>query len=238
MAKLKTCFAVLVLASCHAFSQTALDIQTTEYPPYQYQNGNQVDGISADLVRAILAEAGLQGTITIYPWGRAQVNLMKSDVLFFNLSRTAEREEHFQWIADITPSRLFFWKLKNRSDIALKHIVDAAAWKIGALPNEVSQKYLLQNGVLESQFVLFNRNEQGVDMLRRERFDLVVMDETAFWFTVKQRGYDPALFEKSLALTPLNSDAYLVASKSVPADLVRKLKDAWAVVKKRRSVQK
>ena len=147
--KLQYCFAVLSLASGLVFSQPILDIQTTEYPPYQYQNESRVDGISADLVRAILAEAGLHGTITIYPWGRAQVNITRSEVLFFSLSRTPEREEQFQWIADITTSRLFLWKLKSRSDIAVKNIGDTAAWKIGALPNEVSQKFLLKKIILE-----------------------------------------------------------------------------------------
>ncbi|MDG0815152.1 substrate-binding periplasmic protein [Bdellovibrio svalbardensis] len=214
----------------------SLQIYTTEYPPYQSQGPNRVEGISADIVREILKEAQITATISILPWSRAEHELAskKDSVLFFSLSRTADREKKYQWIADITPTRIKIWKLKKRSNIVVHSLADLNKYYLGTMEGVVTHRYLLEHGVRSENFYRVSRDEQLVGMLNGGHVDLIALDEVTFWSQVKQCNYSPDSFEMAFPLPQISGNAYLVANLKTPKSTVTKLQRAWQIVKEKK----
>ena len=84
--------ATLLLAG-GGYAAAPLTVVTEEFPPYSYAQGGKLTGYSVEVVRAALGGAGLDYSMTIYPWARAyQIGRAQPNVLIFSIVRTPERE--------------------------------------------------------------------------------------------------------------------------------------------------
>jgi len=70
-----------------------LEVVTTDFPPYQFQEGEVLKGLATETVKAAISLSPHQGQINVYPWARAyQLAQGKKATLIFSIARTAERE--------------------------------------------------------------------------------------------------------------------------------------------------
>lgn len=222
--------------SCNALCapQEPLPIVTTPYPPYQMEINGQAAGISTEIVQAIMAEADIDYRIRFYPWRRAYLLAQQpAPTLIYNLSRTKARETQFQWIGAITPNIVYLWRRVDRKDIQLKHLADAARYRIGVVKNDFKHSYLLEQQIPDSQLLLVPRDEQNVQKLMRGRIDLMPYDEGAFIYHLNELGYHRQEVSKAFWLKDLSGELYLAASQSTPPELVKRLQLGWKKVKEK-----
>lgn len=220
-------FSVFLLLASNSYGET-LKIVTTVYPPYQYPRDGKAKGLSAEIVQAILAKTAYNYRINFYPWPRAY-KLAQTDsyTLIFNISRTHEREQLFQWIAPITPNNIYLWKLRSRKDIQLTTLQDARGYRFGVLADDVKRYYLQSKGIAKKQLNINIKDQTNLLMLKNKRFDLMPYDEIAFRYHMLQLGINPNDFERALHLRDISQYAYLAASLDTPKEVVLRLQQSF-----------
>jgi len=102
-----------------------LRVVTEDYPPYSYLEAGRVTGYSTAVVRAVLAEAGLEAEIQLIPWARAyDLALHDEQVLIYSIARTPAREHKFRWIGQVAPSEWFLYSLRGH-ELGLRSLGEA-----------------------------------------------------------------------------------------------------------------
>ena len=126
------CAACLILLPQLSFSETTfkefpLEIAyEDDFPPYSFKKGTEVVGISADLIKMVVADPrikALTGNQTSvpkkYPWDRIYKMLTeRPNVISLAIARAPKREKLFHWIFDAgsgEENRIYAWK--ERDDI-------------------------------------------------------------------------------------------------------------------------
>ncbi|MBC3346201.1 transporter substrate-binding domain-containing protein [Pseudomonas sp. SWRI196] len=89
-------------------------VVTEEWAPYNYQENNQLTGMTTEIVRAIMALTGDDFEVHLQPSMRAtQVLRTRSKTIMFSLFRTAEREPLYKWVGPIVEESIYAYQLAN-----------------------------------------------------------------------------------------------------------------------------
>jgi hypothetical protein len=81
---------------CFALPVRAQDIMivTEEFPPYNYSDNGRAQGLSSEVVQAVLAQAGLTAEFLFLPWARAYLTAQNTkNTLIFSIGQIPERED-------------------------------------------------------------------------------------------------------------------------------------------------
>ena len=117
-------------------------VLTSEFPPYNYNYNGVLVGVSVDVVRAVLAEAGVQAEIESVPWARAyQRAQADANILIFSITRTVERESLFKWVGTIAPVDYSFFARKDRG-LRLNSLDGARQFRIATAHDDVVDQLL------------------------------------------------------------------------------------------------
>lgn len=205
-----------------------LEIATTEFPPYQFQEGGQLKGLATEIVNEVLSRTPHRGHITIYPWSRAyQQAQKKSASLIFSIARTEEREKLFKWIGTVAPFQVYMWRLKTRTDITAKNQQEAKRYIVGGVFNDIKASHLQKIGFQVGKNLEMTRNDGlNVKKLYHGHIDLMPFDEFSFSYLIKKSALDPNKVEKIFKIPEISNDLYLAASLATPDDVVADLKQA------------
>ena len=91
----------------------SLRIVTEDFPPYNFQVGNEARGLSSEVVQAVLKQINRQAEFEFYPWARAyEIAQNEKNNLIFSIARIPEREALFNWVGSIAPYKTSLYKLK------------------------------------------------------------------------------------------------------------------------------
>ncbi|MDE1463416.1 substrate-binding periplasmic protein [Spartinivicinus poritis] len=223
-----------VLNSVGFAGANTLLVVTEDFPPFQFPTPEgEVSGMATEVVKEVLAKAGIKAEIRLYPWARAyKLALKETNVLIYSIARTRDREHHFKWIGTITPYSVYLWKLASRDDIQLQTLEDAKQFIIGGVTNDVKQDYLVNHGFdVGEQVMLTNSDTLNLKKLTKGRIDLTPFDEVAFAHTARQLGFKMANYKRAFYLEELSSELYMAMSILTPDDLVYNLRRALDKVK-------
>ena len=226
---------MLVLAVLLSFAGGAsaekLTVATEELPPYNFTDSNGVvSGVSTEIVRAVLEEAGADGEIQSYPWARAyKMALNRENVLIYSIVKTQQREDLFKWVGKIVAANSYFYKLKSRVDIKIDSLEDAKAYKVGVVGEDVDAQFLIEQGFenldIESDSV------HNIKKLFLGRVDMVSKDEGSFIYELKRLGMDIDKVEKVRLHHEIPSEMYLACSNKTPDKTVARLRGALKKIK-------
>jgi polar amino acid transport system substrate-binding protein len=205
-------------------------VVTEEYPPYNYTENGKVTGVFTEIVEAILKTAGVDYTITAYPWTRSyDMALKNSDVLIYGIVRTPERETLFKWVEIIMPFDIYFFKLKDRKDIQLSDLEDAKKYSIGVVRGDVREQYFQSKGFMQLDPV--RTNELNLEKFYNKRFDLIAIDEISAAYFCKKGKYDFSGMERIFHLPDLSKGLYIAFSKNTSDSIVEKCRNAFQKIK-------
>jgi len=219
--------AALMLAG-GAWAATPLTVVTEEFPPYSYAAGGKLAGYSVEVVQRALDGAGIDHSMTLYPWARAyHMGLSKPNVLIFSIVRTPEREQQFQWIAQIAKRSVYLYKLARRRDIRVATVADMRRYRIAANRGDIVEETLHQLG-MESD--LSDQDQTSLRKLMAGRVDLMVASEASIKGVCAGAGISCTLLERTMPMPGL-TDYYVAASLGTPAETVRLLRAAFAKIK-------
>jgi polar amino acid transport system substrate-binding protein len=158
---------------------TDLRYFTEEYPPYNFQEEGEMQGISVDLLRLIWEEMAVaEQPIRVVPWARGYRNVQeRPGTVLFAMGRTEEREEMFQWVCPITVNRQVLIARADR-DIRIDSLEDAKKYRIGTILEDVADNLLNEAGFENLQQV--NNFDLNVRKLDAGRIDLMAYGDTSF----------------------------------------------------------
>lgn len=107
------------------YSNDKINLITETWVPYQILTGNNLSGISVDIVKEIQKRVGNTNKIKVYPWSRGyEITLNKKNYALFLTTKTKKREKLFKWVGPIANVDIVFFKNKKRN-ISIKTIEDA-----------------------------------------------------------------------------------------------------------------
>lgn len=213
-----------------AFAQTMLQGVTEQFAPYTFEDQNgAAAGIVTEVVQAIVAKAGLNIRIAVYPWARTyKIASEEPNTLIFSIFKTPEREALFHWIGPVIPHvEIGLYKLKERTDIQMHSFEDAKKYLIGVVRDTVFHTYLLEHGFDRKNIDAQADPLQNLKLLFLKRTDLVFADPFENAAQLQHLGLPFDQMEKALSMPEFNTDFYVAISKQTPEDVVQKLQTAF-----------
>jgi len=224
---LTTC--LLLVATSLAVAAEKIIVVTEEFAPYNYTENGKLTGYSANIVEALLRRTDISYTIDTYPWARAyKMALQLPNVLIFTMARTPARESEFHWIGELADRKLYFYKLKSRSDIVVTKLDDIKKYRVGVDLGDAAEELLLQDGFVVGENIDESPMEQSsLNKLQRDRVDFIVGNGLAIDYMVRKSNMPTLQLERSLML--VNQGKYFIAmSKQTSPELVKELQKAYA----------
>jgi len=202
---IKTIFLCLLILSVPVFSQTVDNIKifTENYPPYNYQGMEKLEGIAVDLLEEMLISLKSSLTrkdIQIINWARGYSNLQNNaNTLLFSTTRTDERENLFKWVGPITSIKIALISRKNRK-LEIESIEDIANYTIGVVRSDVGEQLLQSAGITENIIKFSKIDNNNIKMLEVGRIDLWAYEENVIKWILLQNNLDPNDYESVYVL--------------------------------------
>ncbi|MCZ4303871.1 transporter substrate-binding domain-containing protein [Zoogloeaceae bacterium G21618-S1] len=222
--------AVLLLVFVLPAGAQSIRVVTEDFPPFNYEKNGVVSGVSTAVVRAVLAEAGLEGTIQLMPWARAyELAQHTENVLIYSITRTPAREDRFKWVAQVAPSEWFLYSFGGR-EVGLSTLEDAKRYRIATVYEDVGEQFLLEKGFdLKRNLQSSNRYVHNYEKLKLGRVDLWIASGVMADYLVRQVGDDPAVTLKAeLRLEEIGDGGLYMAFSLGTADaLVERCRQAF-----------
>jgi polar amino acid transport system substrate-binding protein len=210
-----------------------LKIFTEEMPPYNYSDeNNEATGFSTEIAKELLKRSGLgvaDGKIKVYPWARAYMILRKEkNVMLFSTTRSEEREKLFKWVGPIASRTIWFWKLKRRKDINVNSLDDAKQYKVGAVREFASARYMTELGF---NLDLCNSEEKNFRKLLAHRIDILTALELAAAYQMNKQGKSFSQLERLVKLDD-RYDYYFALNIRTSDEIINSLQNALKAMKK------
>jgi polar amino acid transport system substrate-binding protein len=212
---------------------------TEQLPPLSMELDGRVTGFSSELLDWMARDAGVTVQKQILPWARAYDKaLRQSDALLYSLVRTPEREALFRWVGPISPRRIVLYRWADRTDIQLKSLDDARAYRIGSTLESAATKYLEKQGFAPlsgteasgAGLELGVNDETNMRKFLAKRFDLLVSLDWAASHNARNAGIDTALLVPALVLDESMAYWYGLHPSSDP-DIAKRLDQALIRIK-------
>lgn len=89
-------------------------VVTEEWAPYNYQENNQLTGMTTDIVRAIMALTGDDFPLQLLPSMRSTHALqLRPRTIMFSLFRTPDRDPLYKWVGPIVEESIYPYQLAS-----------------------------------------------------------------------------------------------------------------------------
>lgn len=175
-----------------AFKQVNIDVEYDVFPPARSMKS---------------AEKGIYDGTVGWVWSEERE---KSNIVFFSVARTPEREDKFHWITLMMRKPWAFYAKKG-SGLHIKSLDDAKKVRaIGVMAGGIRDSWLQQQGFTNIDRVA--SHELNVAKLERKRVALIFYSPQGMAHTCRESGYDLDTFE--IVLVPHSSLSYLAMSKN------------------------
>lgn len=224
---------ILMLTTLNNYAnETSVVLITTEHwPPNNYLDAQgQISGKATSVVKQLFAQADVAYKIELLPWARAyHLTLNKPNAAIYSILRSKERESLFQWVCPIiAPTKIYFYRLKARSDIKLTGINDVKNYLISVSRNEFDHQYLMAKGFIEEKdfYVSFD-DRTLIKKLFNKRTELIIATEDAIRHNTRALGFDPNEITQAMEIADSGvREICLAFSLSTPTTTVDRIRQA------------
>lgn len=214
----------LVSGSAAAASVDDIVFMTEQYPPYNFEQDNKLQGIAVDTLALMLQRAGSKQTredIKLLPWARGYKRVLSEpNTCLFSTTRTEEREHLFEWVGPIAPEAVGLIARKERN-IKIDTVEDIEKHKIGTIRGDVAEQYLNNAGISVEDMKRVAETIHNIRKLNRGRIDLWAYDESVAMWELKVNGFNPADYESVHVLGRKNQ--YFAFHKGTSDSVIQKL---------------
>ena len=165
----------LVSGSAAAASVDDIVFMTEQYPPYNLEQDNKLQGIAVDTLALMLQRAGSTQThedIEMLPWARGYKRVqLEPNACLFSTTRTEEREALFKWVGPIAPNKVGLIARKERN-IKIDSEEDIKKHKIGTIRDDIAEQFLVNAGISVDSMDRVADSVLNIKKLNRGRIDL------------------------------------------------------------------
>lgn len=222
----------LVSGSAAAASVDDIVFMTEQYPPYNLEDDNTLQGIAVDTLTLMFQRAGAKQTredIKLLPWARGYKRVLSEpNTCLFSTTRTEEREELFKWVGPIAPNTVGLIARKE-SNIKISSADDIKKHKIGTIRDDVAEQYLTRAGISLDHLERVAETPLNIKKLNRGRIDLWAYGENVAMWELKANGFNPADYESVYVLD--SKELYFACHKDTPDSVIQKLQAAIDTLK-------
>jgi len=131
---------------------------TEEYPPMNYSDNGQANGISVDLLEGVFKRLGVsldRNNMQVTDWADAyNQTLTTPNTMIFSAVRTPQRDSLFKWVGPIAPHQDVAIFLKN-GPVQLKDVTDLNNYFTGVIDGYSSMNTLLDHGVYRANIIIY-----------------------------------------------------------------------------------
>ncbi len=167
------CLAAFCSALGYPAHGETLELLTESYPPYSYQEDGVLKGIAVDLVKAVMADAGIDYDMKIRPWARAYgLALNTPGHCVFSTVHTPERDVLFEWVEPLFSTEQYLVR-KTGSNVNPANLDDAKHYLVGTQLGDYTEGLLKQAGF--NRVDLTSEIDLTVKKLLAGRIDLMPM---------------------------------------------------------------
>lgn len=213
---LLACAATFLSAAPRSLSAEPLQLLTEAYPPYSYQENGDLRGIAVDLMKAVMADAGIEYDMKIQPWARAYgLALNTPGHCVFSTVHTPERDKLFEWVEPLFSTEQYLVR-KTGSNVKPASLEDAKSYLVGTQLGDYTEGLLKQAGF--SRVDLTSEIDLTIKKLLAGRIDLMPM--AASMVTDLQKKAVPV--EPAVVFT--TSVDSLACNKKTPPETLAKMR--------------
>ncbi|WP_181373276.1 substrate-binding periplasmic protein [Massilia glaciei] len=219
--------AVLVGALMAAGAGAApLVLMTEDYPPFNMRGKDgRVAGLSTDIVRALMRDAGEPYSLDLMPWARAMEKARASPGhCVFSMSRLENREKLFSWIGPIAINDFTLFT-KGAAGTRLRSLKQIKGARIGSYLGDGGVAYLRNEGF-------------KVDVAPRDDLNprKLLVGRIDYWATGKLSGQYLLNHQKIDGVVPVltmeQGSMYLACHRALPEKRVRAMNAALVRLRK------
>ena len=225
-------FLSLVSSSVTASSVDDILFMTEEYPPYNYEEDNKLQGIVVDTLVSVLQRVGssqTRGDIKLLPWARGYKRVQSEpDTCLFSTTRTEEREHLFEWIGPVAPEAVGLIARKE-TGIKIESVEDIKNYKVGTIRDDIAELYLVNASVSIDDMQRVAKTIQNIKKLNLGRIDLWAYDQNVAMWELKRNDFDSADYESVYELGRKNQ--YLACHKGTSDSVIQTLQTAIDAIK-------
>lgn len=232
-------FLLLALAcgvtAMSARAEMSLKVVTEDFPPFQYIENGHLTGVCAEVVEAVLAEAGIEAEITVMPWPRAQKMAKEEEnVLIFSMARTAGREKDYKWVGQIDEAGGHVFAAAG-NPVTIRSFDDLKLHVLGVVIGDLREEFFHAQGFEDGKNLEPVRTHASLySMLKAGRIELWPESDLTMAYVVRQAGGDPAKAVRAVwNLSDVTGYAgdFMAAGLSTPDEIIERLRAALDKVK-------
>lgn len=205
---------------------------TEQYPPYNYEADNNLQGIVVDTLVVMLERVGARQTredIKLLPWARGYKRVLSEpDTCLFSTTRTKEREDLFEWIGPVAPETVGLIARKE-TGIQIDSVEDIKKYKVGTIRDDIAELYLVDAGISVDDMERVAETVLNIRKMNRGRIDLWAYDQSVAMWELKTNGFDPSDYESVYELGRKNQ--YLACHKATSESVIQELQGAIDTLK-------
>ncbi|GLQ32160.1 substrate-binding periplasmic protein [Litoribrevibacter albus] len=166
------------------------------YPPYNFEDNQEIKGIAVDLLKEMHHQMGLPDPkIRIEPWARSYYNAQNiENAVVFSTTRTDEREQLFKWVGPIIDNEIVFLARKDRN-IVVPDRYSLRNFRIAAVRLDIGEDVINRFQIHQHQTEIVTFPEQAARMLAFNRVDLWVYSLPPARYIQKVYGLNAEDFE-------------------------------------------
>ncbi len=191
-----------------------VNLMTEDFPPFQMKQGDQLTGISIDIVRLIEQKLNRPDKVKMFPWSRGLKILQhKPNTALFSMVRTPEREPKYKWVGPLHKIQLVFFKKKG-VPLTIHSLDDAKKVnRIGVIKDVANHEFLRSHGFTNLDIIKSGSDDKNIRKLAKGRIDLWPSLRTAGLFSAKQMHLADQI-EPIDNLVLFSGDLYIAFSKT------------------------
>lgn len=204
-----------------------LTMYTEEYPPFNFEQNGELQGISIDLMDEMLSRVGAQlssDDIQLVPWSQGYERAQRDpNTAIFATTRTSAREDQFAWVGPISPTRVVLTG-RAADDIAVNSLEDVENYTVGTVRDDVAETHLLDAGVPRNVLDPVATPEPNVQKLAAGRIDLWAYEESVALWLLSSHGQDPGDYDTYYVLD--EGELHFAFHPDTPEEVIEELQTA------------
>lgn len=193
---------------------------TEEYPPYNYTDGQQILGVTTDIVQELFLRAKIDYELKVYPWTRGYNTVLKEkNTGIFSITFTEERKPLFKWVGPIVPTTVSVIAKKDKG-IKISSPEDFNSLKVGVVKDDIGEVLLKSAGVNDDAFQEVSSPAMNAKKINADRIDVVAYEENVMKWVLKSEGFN--LDDYEVVYTLKEGELYLAFNKETSDEIIDK----------------
>jgi polar amino acid transport system substrate-binding protein len=203
---------------------------TEQFPPFNYQENDKIEGLSTLIVKKLLEGAHLKYKIELVPWERAyNTALYRPNTLIYTIAKTASRKDKFHWIGKISNRKVSLFRLRSRLDLANMTLeVAKEEARIATIQGDASTENIIAMGFSVKNITMIRDVTTGnlcINHVMKGRSDFFPMNPYALKYRI-QTDVAPDIFVDQFVIH--DADGYYVAAnKKTDPDVLKILIESY-----------